>query len=264
MHHPVSSPAHQIPGSVLLLPYITPLYAWLCESADSSVLYAIHRFQLATLLYKPAMKMPLVLGLLEPAQPWRSPGDPAICCGGAGAAVQRLTRCRKLFARGCSLARPCHLLRVVLVQAAVSLFNPPGTAQLHRSGSDAEILVQVRIETLVRQNEELESKNAALEIRNTFLETANAELTAQNRNAVIRNHAIEKEVRRLGRDVGSGFPETIILHCRRVTTAEQLRPQSAAGSPLGALCTGQNDYMAQAPHMTAMPLAADVLLPVLC
>ena len=154
----------------------------------------------------------------------------------------------KRFARGCSLGRPCHLLRVVLVQAAVLLLNPPGTAQLHRSGADAQILVQVRIETLVRQNQELESKNAALEMRNSFLESANAELTAQNRNAVIRNHAIEKEVRCLWQRCGSRFVETLIRHCRRRSTAEQLRPQSAAGSPLGTLCTGQSNCIAQAPH----------------
>ena len=78
---------------------------------------------------------------------------------------------------------------------------------MYRSGGDAEVLVQVRIETMMRQNQELESRNSALEMRNVFLETSNAELTAQNRNHVIRNHAMEKEVSCLSRYGGPGLLE---------------------------------------------------------
>ena len=68
--------------------------------------------------------------------------------------------------------------------------------------ADVETWVQVRIETLLRQNQELESKNSALEMRNALLETSNADLMAQHRGLVMRNHAIEKEVSCLGRDMG--------------------------------------------------------------
>ena len=108
-------------------------------------------------------------------------------------------------ARGGSLGESCHLLRVVLVQAPVFSSKASGTAHLYRSGGDAEILVQVRIETLMRQNQELVSRNSALEMRNTVLEKPNAELTTQHRNDVIRIHAIEKEVSCPSRDMGPGF-----------------------------------------------------------
>lgn len=63
--------------------------------------------------------------------------------------------------------------------------------------------LEVRIETLMRQNQELESRNSALEMRNAFLESSNAELTAQNRNHVIRNHAMEKETTALAKHISA-------------------------------------------------------------
>eukprot|EP00891_Asterochloris_glomerata_P007095 jgi/Astpho2/7095/Aster-01924 len=105
--------------------------------------------------------------------------------------------------------------RTLAQSAAVQeVGNITSATGLARTGSNKFNQLQpleVRIETLMRQNQELVSMNSALEMRNTVLEKTNAELTTQHRNDVIRIHAIEKEATELARKLAAAVNRILNL-----------------------------------------------------